>query len=43
MVFHDPPGIFLRAFTGVFGGDGVKCFLIDQMLGGSGERGEADA
>jgi hypothetical protein len=43
MVFHDPAGIFLRPFAGVFGGDGVKCFLVNQMLGGSRERGEADA
>jgi hypothetical protein len=43
MVFHDPAGVFLRAFTGVFSGDGVKRFLFNQMLGGSRERGKADA
>jgi hypothetical protein len=43
MVFHDSAGVLLRAFTGVFGGDGVKRFLVNQMLGGSRERGETEA
>jgi hypothetical protein len=43
MVFDDAAGIFLRGFTGVFGGDGAKGFLVDEMLGRGGDRGEAYA
>ena len=35
VVLDDAPGIFLRRFAGIFIGDGVKCFLVNQVLGGS--------
>ena len=38
MVLDDAPGVFLRRFAGVFIGDRVKCFLVNQMLG----RGEQE-
>ena len=34
VVLNDAPGVLLRGFTGVFIGDSVKDFLLDQMLGG---------
>ena len=43
VVLDDAPGIFLRRFAGIFIGDGVKCFLVDQVLGGGEKRGEAEA
>ena len=43
VIFDDAPGVFLRRFAGIFIGDRVKCFLVNQMLGGGEERSETEA
>src|SRR4029077_1095850 len=43
VIFDDAAGVLLRRFTGILIGDGVKCFLVKQVLGGGEKRSEADA
>jgi hypothetical protein len=43
VIFDDAAGVLLRGFAGILGGDGVKNFLFDQMLGRSAHGHETDA